>query len=124
MDTFYSRFFTKSAAIPPLFAGTDFVRQKRMLRESLLLMLTMNLDVPEAREEIIELGQRHGPRGLNIDPELYPLWLEALCETIACHDPEFSPQLEQEWRKAMQPGIDLILEAYREEGSTHESSQG
>jgi len=104
-DTFYRHFLGKSPEIPPMFVHTDFPHQKLMLRESLLEML-MFAQNGSNRDEIERLAERH--RGLNVKPEHYDLWLEALCEALAKHDPEFTPELEQLWRQAMQKGIGVM----------------
>jgi hemoglobin-like flavoprotein len=112
VDTFYERLLAKSKEVADKFRGTDFTRQKFMLRESLLAMLLFNLDSGDARVELERLGERHSRRGLNIRPELYDLWLDALCEAVNRHDPEFTADLGDQWRAAMRPGIDLIVSRY------------
>lgn len=106
-DTFYELFLAKSPELPALFALTDFAHQKLMLRESILVMLAF-AQTGSGGEEIIRLGERH--RRLNIKPAHYLLWLDALCEALAKHDPEFGPDLEAIWRRSMQKGIDLMME--------------
>jgi len=107
VDTFYDLFLAKSPEIAEKFANTDFSVQKRMLRESLLTLLTYNLGIEGAREDVIGLGKRH--HKLGIRPELYDMWLDTLCEAIRKHDPQYTPELEKLWRKAMQAPIDLML---------------
>ena len=104
-DTFYELFLSKSADIPPMFARTDFSRQKLMLRESILEMLVF-AQTGSGLAEIERLAERH--RQLNVKAVHYELWLDALCEALAQHDPEFSPALEQKWRDAMRKGIVLL----------------
>lgn len=106
-DTFYRLFLSKSPELPPMFAHTDFPRQKLMLRESLLEMLMFS-QTESGRDEIERLAERH--RALNVKPRHYELWLDALCEALASHDPAFSVELEQMWRQAMQKGIKLMSE--------------
>ena len=104
-DTFYHLFLGKSPDIPPMFARTDFPHQKLMLRESILEML-MFAQTGKGRVEIERLGERH--RQLNVKPVHYELWLDALCEALAKHDPQFSPPLEAMWRDAMRKGIEVM----------------
>jgi hemoglobin-like flavoprotein len=104
-DTFYDLFLSKSPDIPPMFAHTDFPHQKRMLRESILEMLVF-YGTNSGREEIERLAARH--RELNVKKEHYALWIDALCEALAKHDPQFSPELEQLWRAACQPAIEIL----------------
>jgi hemoglobin-like flavoprotein len=104
-DTFYQVFLGKSPEIAPMFARTDFPHQKLMLRESILEML-LYAQTGSGREEIERLGERH--RALNVTPAHYELWLDALCEALALHDPEFTAGLECKWREAMRSGIEIM----------------
>jgi hemoglobin-like flavoprotein len=109
-DTFYNLFLAKSPEIPPMFASTDFRHQKRMLRESLLEMLLF-VQTESNRAEIERLGERH--RQLNVKKAHYGLWMDALCEALAIHDAEFTPELERMWRDLMQKGTDVMIAALK-----------
>jgi hemoglobin-like flavoprotein len=108
VDTFYEHFLAKSEEVARKFEKTDFARQKLLLRESLLAMLLLNLNSADAREELERLAERHSRRGLDVGPHLYELWLDALCEAVEKHDPKFTPELREQWRAAMRPGIELM----------------
>ena len=105
-DTFYDLFLRKAPEIPPMFFRTDFRHQKLMLRQSLLEMLIF-AQMNTGRDQIERLAERH--RRLNVKPEHYELWLDALCEALSRHDPQFNPELERMWRSAMRPGIDVMI---------------
>ena len=107
VETFYRRFLSKSPDIAAKFANTDFKIQKLMLRESLLEMLCFQQGMAGAREEIEQLGRRH--KELEIEPGMYAMWLDALCETIRQHDPQYTRELEEHWRQAMSKGIEVML---------------
>jgi truncated hemoglobin YjbI len=104
-DTFYDLFLRKSPEIPPLFARTDFAHQQVMLRESILELLGF-AQTGSGRDEIDRLAERH--RQMNVTPALYELWLDALCEALAIHDPKFNAALEVMWRRAMRKGIEVM----------------
>ena len=72
-----------------------------------LIKLSQNPDVRGTLVEIERLGRRH--KELDVTPEMYTMWLDSLCEAIRKHDPEYTPELEQRWRQAMQKGIDVML---------------
>ena len=112
VDTFYEQFLSKSEEVVQRFQKTDFARQKLLLRESLLAMLLLNLNSADAREELDRLAERHSRRGLEIGPHLYELWLDALCEAVEKHDSKFTPELRDQWRAAMRPGIELLVSRY------------
>lgn len=112
VDTSYERFLAKSPAVAEKFRNTNFARQKIMLRESLISMLLFNQGIENARTELELLAERHSRRCLDIKPELYGLWLDSLCEAVQLHDAECTPKLLQDWRVAMQAGIDLLTAGY------------
>jgi hemoglobin-like flavoprotein len=105
-DTFYKLFLGKSPEIPPMFARTDFAHQKLMVRESVLEMLQYAVS-GSGLEYVRKLGDRH--RELHVEPKHYELWLDALCEALAKHDPQYDADSERRWRAAMQKGIDLMM---------------
>jgi len=112
MDTFYDQFLAKSPVVAEKFRHTDFAHQKLMLRQSLLMMVLFNHQPEDVREDLERLGERHSRRGVDIPPHLYDLWLDALCETVELHDPEFEPRILDLWREAMRPGIELLVSKY------------
>ena len=62
-----------------------------------------------ARREIARIGESHSRAHRNIEPALYVLWLDSLCEAIEQHDPSYTPDLEALWRRKMQAAIDQIV---------------
>jgi len=111
-DSFYDIFFAKSNQIPPKFAKTDMEKQKQIVMASVLMVLRLGTGDRVARQYVEELAKSHSRSGHDIGPQLYELWLDALCETIKITDPKYTPQLEQQWRKAMRPGIELMTASY------------
>ena len=111
-DTFYDLFLVKSEEIPPLFANTDFRKQKQVVRLSVRMMIRLGEGRPETVHAIEKLGELHSSRDHNVRPELYQLWLDTLCECVKRSDPEYTPELEQKWRDTMQPGIEMMIAMY------------
>ena len=111
-DTFYDVFLAKSPEIPPLFAKTDFKKQKQVLKATAALMVRHKLNEEKASVALQKVGKTHSQNGYCIRPDLYALWLDSLCETVKQHDPEYTPALEAQWRERMQEGIDFIVAAY------------
>jgi hemoglobin-like flavoprotein len=107
LDRFYELFVSSSDTVADKFRNTDFVKQKRTLASSLYLMImAMEGDGPVAYLE--RIADRHGRNDLDIRPEMYDVWLDCLvCAASEC-DPEFSDEVEQEWRDVMRVGIDFM----------------
>ena len=95
---FYDHFMSSSDAIRAQFVDTD------------MQLVLHARGMPDTK--LRALGKSHDRTGYNIKPEWYGLWLDALMRTLRKHDPEFSDELEASWRRAIEPGVRLIKEAY------------
>ena len=111
-EAFYEFFLRSSPEVAPYFAGTDFVRQRQVLLESVRTLVSRDVADREVREMLDRLGRAHSREGRNILPRLYELWLESVCQTAKSLDPEWSQELEREWRVRLRPGIQVIMAAY------------
>ena len=105
--TFYDLFLSKGPEIAKKFAHTDFKLQKLMLRQSLLEMICFHRGMSGTGDEIRRLGHRH--KELGVTSDMYSMWLDALCEAIRKHDPKYTPELEQLWRRAARKSIDEMI---------------
>ncbi len=111
-EQFYGLFLESSPELAPLFAKTDFAKQRKLLRATVYIMVTRSVEDPQAKEALERIGHSHARLELDIRPELYELWLDSLCETVKRMDPEWTPEIEREWRERMRPGIELITSLY------------
>lgn len=103
LPNFYQTFLASDPAISPMFQGTDFDRQRRLLQHALGLLLSF---ARRANPHLLErIAVRHGPGDLNIPADLYPRFVDALLEAVARHDPEYTPELAAAWRATLAPGI-------------------
>lgn len=109
-EDFYSIFMSKSPDVMNMFANTNMEAQRALLRSGILWLVMHARGMPDTK--IRALGESHSQKNMNIKPAYYSLWLNALMETLARHDPEFSPELEQTWRRTLQPSIDIISNMY------------
>ncbi len=110
--TFYDKFMAKSPDVAAKFANTDFKKQKPLIKASVSMMIRMGTGDSKAREAIEKVGTTHSKQQLDIEPKLYDLWLETLCETAAIHDKEWDKNLESLWRERMQEGVKIITSRY------------
>ena len=111
-EVFYRRFLTSSPRIAPHFAETDFEMQRKVLRDSVYLMVHRDAGDPDMREMLDRLGYAHGRRGRNIPPDLYELWLDSICAAVKELDPEWSDELDRKWRVRMRAGMQVVMAAY------------
>jgi len=110
--TFYEIFFTKSPEIPELFADTDFTQQKRHFRAASLLLIKYVPEDDATRIALEKIGKTHSRGELNIRPDLYPFFLESVCEAVKKHDPEWTAELEDQWKDRVQGGVELIISKF------------
>ena len=58
------------------------------------------------------IAERHGRDKLDIRPELYEVWLDALVTTARELDDEFDDETEAVWREMIRPGIEIMQARY------------
>jgi hypothetical protein len=106
-DVFYDHFLS-SPEIAAKFQGTDFKRQKRMLKLSLYVMLGAVVLKSADYSMLTAIARRHARNDRDIPPHLYALWLDSLIFAANTCDWDFNDRIEAIWRKAMQPGTDYM----------------
>ncbi len=111
-DAFYDNLASQSAEIGPMFAQTDMNKQNELLRLGIESLIDFAAQRPDVERELHRLGEIHDRNHLAIRPELYPLWLNALLETVRDIDADCTPEIETAWKSVVTPGIDLILSMY------------
>lgn len=100
---FYEAFLGSDPAIRPLFAHTDFDRQRRLLQHAMGLLFSFaRRPNPNLLERI---ATRHGPAEMDIPAHYYPRFMDALLLAVQKHDPEATPTVAEAWRAALAPGI-------------------
>lgn len=111
-ERFYARLLNADPRISQLFARTDFARQRDLFLRGICSLLDFSDGKAAGRLAIERLGELHSRKRMNIAPEMFVIWVDCLMATLAELDPQFSPELEQRWRQALQPGIDRIKQLY------------
>jgi hemoglobin-like flavoprotein len=103
-STFYEHLLASNPRIPPMFAGTEFDRQHRLLKHALGLLI---IYAKRANPSLLDrIADRHVEVGVGDD--LYPFFVESLIRTVADQDPEYTPAVGEAWRVALQPGLDYM----------------
>ena len=111
-EEFYTIFLDASDEIAPLFAQTEFVKQRKILRATVYILVTRDVADPQTRATLDRIGYSHSRSQLNIRPALYELWLDSVCATGKHMDPEWTPAIEAAWRDRLRPGIEAITALY------------
>ncbi len=113
-DTFYGIFLDTSPEVAGMFERTDFDKQRKLLRGTVFMMVSRDVNEPKAVEALERIGHSHSKANLDVRPELYELWLDSLCATVKKLDPNWTDELEADWREQMSPGISLITSLYEQ----------
>jgi hemoglobin-like flavoprotein len=108
LERFYQIFIDASPEVRDKFTNTNLAEQVRVMKRSLLLLTVASSGAEGVDEEIVRLGQKHGPQGLAVGAHLYDLWLDSLLQAVREFDPRWSPQVEESWRRMFIPYIDAL----------------
>jgi truncated hemoglobin YjbI len=107
LERFYELFMSSSPEVAELFRSTDFERQKRVLRDSLYVMLVAaGTTKGPAHDEVERLARLH--KDIGVTRDMFTLWLEALIQAAREHDVHFTDQLEKDWRSSLSGPIELM----------------
>ena len=112
LDRFYEIFLGSHPRIKPLFAKTDFKKQKEALRTGLAMLLAHLEGKPTGTMTLDRIGESHSKKNMNIDPNLYQYWIDSLVKAVKEIDPQFTPELERGWEKVCRAGVDYIVSKY------------
>jgi hemoglobin-like flavoprotein len=93
------------------FEHTDLRKQARMLKTSLYVMMLASGEI-ERIAHLERIAELHSRAGLDIQPELYDLWLDRLVQAVEEFDSQFDPEIEAAWRRVLQPGIEVMKSRY------------
>ena len=109
-ETFYNKFMSKSPEIRAMFVNTNMEAQRGLLRGGVMWLIMHARGMSDTK--IRALGESHSKKRMNINPMFYSFWLDALLETLAIFDAEFTQDLDRTWRNTLRPGIEIIQSMY------------
>ena len=116
-QSFYRNCFAACPEAAPRFARTDFERQNRLLRHALGLLLIFPKQ-PELEPSLLaRVAGRHSRRDLDVPPSLYPPFVGSLIATVRQYDPDFTPEVEEAWRRTVDKGVQYMTARYDTYGS-------
>jgi hemoglobin-like flavoprotein len=105
MERFYEIFLASDPRIAKYFRNTDFAKQRKMLQDSLGIVLMFGFGSIGARAEVNRLAVLHDRSHVNIEPSMYSFWIDSLLKTIAEIDPQFNAEISEAWREHLVAAI-------------------
>ncbi|SQK86257.1 globin [Pseudomonas aeruginosa] len=84
--------------------------QKHLLRAGIMNLVMYARGMSDSK--LRALGASHSRAALDIRPELYDLWLDALLMAVAEHDRDCDAETRDAWRDVMGRGIAVIKSYY------------
>jgi hypothetical protein len=109
---FYQELWARDATIQHRFRNTNMDRQEAIMREGINTLLMFASGSVVARMGLDRIGELHSRQRHAVPPELYALFTDVLVDTARSLDPHWKPALEQQWRAALQPGLDYMAARY------------
>ena len=109
ISSFYKRFLGTSPVVRSHFANTDMDTQQKALAQMLRVLGSAVVGDPHGLAELAARAETHSRRRMNITPDLYELWYEALMVTASEHDPAWSPEIEAAWRHTLELAIQYMI---------------
>lgn len=108
LDRFYNKFISSSEIVAEKFKMTNMEDQKNVLLSSLAYMMFAN----KKPDTLSSIAISHNKNHLDIDPDLYVVWLDCMIEAVRETDSRFGEHTEKAWRITMKPGIDYMIGKY------------
>lgn len=113
IDDFYLEFLSSSPQVAEKFANTNLLQQKILLGQAIDLLLRFyHAPAPDIAQKMAEISEAHAKSSLDIEPELYELWLSALLRAVAKHDSDYSQDVDNAWQNVVNHGIAAMIAAY------------
>lgn len=102
IERFYEIFLASHPDIPPMFANTDFQKQRLALRRGMSVAISHAAGsgiVERTTNHMADVHSRHGR--CPVPAGLYPYWVESMMQAIGECDPQADEALIARWRQAM-----------------------
>jgi len=112
LEDFYRNFFARCPQARTMFARTDFERQHKLLRHAFGLLLIFPKQPAREPTILARVAERHSRRELGVDPSLYQPFIDALIDTVRRCDQDFTPAVEDAWRKTVRKGVEYMQAKY------------
>jgi len=101
---FYKNFLAYDKRISDKFSNSDLELLPAMLKHSFMHLVEM-ASSHQVSPRLHEIATMHSKSQLNVTPELYDIWLEALLNTVEEMEGNKNPLVRKGWKQTLLPGI-------------------
>ncbi len=117
-ELFYAEFLTRYPDVKHYFDGVEMQHQATILRMSISIVAQYGqFQFPAVHDYLTILGYRHRQR--EIPTDLYADWRDCMLDTLEqFHNDEWNPELEYDWRQAIDSSISAMQEGYELKSAT------
>ncbi|MGE5318986.1 MAG: globin domain-containing protein [Hyphomicrobiaceae bacterium] len=113
IERFYEIFLSSHPDIAPMFAETDFQKQRMALRRGITAAISHAAGSSLTKRTIDQMADTHSRKGhAPVPPELYRFWVASLVQAVSEMDPEATPALIARWRQGMGAVVDTFVAHY------------
>ena len=112
IPSFYQRFLATSDEIREKFKHTDFEQQNKMLVRSLKLAAGATAGEAQSLQELRDRAETHDRHHLDIKPELYDYWRDAIVSTAGEFDPKWNDEVKEAWHSVLGYVINHMIKYY------------
>jgi len=110
IERFYEIFLASHPDIAPMFADTDFQKQRMALRRGISAAISHAAGSTLTKRTIDQMADAHSRGGhAPVPPKLYRYWVDSLAQAVSEMDPEATPQLIARWRQGMGVVVDTFI---------------
>ena len=113
IERFYEIFMASHPQIEPMFAHTDFQKQRLALRRGISVAILHAGGSPIVTRTCAQMAEVHGRHGrAPVPPALYPYWIDSLLAAVAEFDEDADEALLARWRLAMLRVCEFFVHHY------------
>lgn len=113
IEGFYKRLLSQHQEVRPFFEAVNLSHQATLLTMALIVVEShYSHDYAATRHYLHVLGHRHKVMGIN--PAHFELFRDCLLQTLSeFHEADWSPELADAWKAAMNKTVETMLEGYQ-----------
>lgn len=113
IERFYEIFMASHPEVAPMFARTDFQKQRLALRRGISVAIFFAAGSNVVKQTSEQMADVHSRKGrVPVPPHLYRYWVDSLLQAVKEFDDRADDMLLARWHKAMTIVTDMFSSRY------------